>query len=77
MLINLKWKHGKNKINVPYKFKSFTSLTEEMATATGSSGSLPPLPPPNFWKLSGMKKVDVNLDPTKPLIGIAENSDLG
>ena len=43
-----------------------------MATATGSSGSPPPPPPPNFWKLSGMKKVDVNLDPTKPLIGVAE-----
>ena len=36
----------------------------------------PPPPPPNFWKISGMQKHG-GLDPTKPLIGVAENATIG
>ena len=40
----------------------------------------PPPPPPTpevMWKITGFSKKKVNLDPTKPLIGIAENCTLG
>ena len=41
----------------------------------------PPPPPPRtpdkVWKITGFKKKKADLDPTKPLIGIAENSALG
>lgn len=47
-----------------------------MSVAGGNSNSPPP-PPPNFLKLAGLSKVEVERDPTKPLIGVAENSNLG
>ena len=40
----------------------------------------PPPPSPTFdkvWKITGLKKKKADLDPTKPLIGIAENSAFG
>ena len=40
----------------------------------------PPPPPPTpeaVWKITGFSKRKVEVDPTKPLISIAENSSLG
>ena len=44
-------------------------------SAPGEYGPPPP-PPPNIWDLAGMQKKP-DLDPTKPLIGVAENSVIG
>ena len=45
-------------------------------SALGQYGPPPP-PPPGFWEFSGMKKKRGGLDPTKPLIGVAENVAIG
>ena len=44
---------------------------------SSSAGAPPPPPPPNFWNFSGMKQGGINVDPTKPLIGVVENSQIG
>ena len=44
--------------------------------ATAPPQPSPPTPD-SVWKITGVKEKKADLDPTKPLIGIAENSALG